>query len=92
MEIIHIIWEGLKMSSIIKIGNSYGVLIPEKILDRLNIKLGDEVDFEIKENTLIIKKHEKVSFREKFIKSFQDNGIINDDKEWEEWQGFDDEL
>ena len=80
------------MSIIIKIGNSYRVLIPEKILDRLNIKLGDEVDFEIKENTLIIKKHEKVSFREKFIKSFQDNGIINDDKEWEEWQSFEDEL
>ena len=80
------------MSIIIKIGNSYRVLIPEKILDRLNIKLGDEIDFEIKENILLIKKHEKVSFREKFIKSFQDNGIINDDKEWEEWQGFDDEL
>ena len=80
------------MSSIIKIGNSYGSLIPKKILDKLNIKLGDEIDFEIKENTLLIKKHEKVSFREKFIKSFQDNGIINDDKEWEEWQGFDDEL
>ncbi len=80
------------MSSIIKISNSYGVLIPENILDRLNIKLGDEIDFEIKENTLIIKKHEKVSFREKFIKSFQDNGIINDDKEWEEWQSFEDEL
>ena len=80
------------MSSIIKISNSYGVLIPENILDRLNIKLGDEIDFEIKENALIIKKHEKVSFREKFIKSFQDNGIINDDKEWEEWQSFEDEL
>ena len=80
------------MSIIIKIGNSYRVLIPEKILDRLNIKLGDEIDFEIKENALIIKKHEKVSFREKFIKSFQDNGIINDDKEWEEWQSFEDEL
>ena len=80
------------MSIIIKIGNSYRVLIPEKILDRLNIKLGDEIDFEIKENVLLIKKHEKVSFREKFIKSFQDNGIINDDKEWEEWQSFEDEL
>ena len=80
------------MSSIIKISNSYGVLIPENIVDRLNIKLGDEIDFEIKENVLLIKKHEKVSFREKFIKSFQDNGIINDDKEWEEWQSFEDEL
>ena len=80
------------MSNIIKIGNSYGTLISKKILDSLNIKLGDEIDFEIKENALLIKKHEKVSFREKFIKSFQDNGIINDDKEWEEWQGFDDEL
>ena len=80
------------MSNIIKIGNSYGTLISKKILDSLNIKLGDEIDFEIKENILLIKKHEKVSFREKFIKSFQDNGIINDDKEWEEWQSFEDEL
>ena len=73
------------MSNTIKIGNSYGTLISKKILDSLNIKLGDEIDFEIKENILLIKKHENVSFREKFIKSFQDNGIINDDKEWEEW-------
>ena len=53
------------MSSIIKISNSYGVLIPENILDRLNIKLGDEIDFEIKENVLLIKKHEKCGFRRK---------------------------
>ncbi|MBP9479267.1 MAG: AbrB/MazE/SpoVT family DNA-binding domain-containing protein [Sebaldella sp.] len=80
------------MSNIIKIGNSYGSLIPKKILDTLDIKLGDEIDFEIKENAILIKKHEKVSFREKFIKSFQDNGIIDDAKDWEEWQGFEDEL
>ena len=80
------------MSSIIKISNSYGVLIPENILDRLNIKLGDEIDFEIKDNGILIKKHDKAAFREEFIKSFQDNGIINDEKDWEEWQGFDDEL
>ena len=80
------------MSNIIKIGNSYGTLISKKILDSLNIKLGDKIDFEIKDNGILIKKHDKAAFREEFIKSFQDNGIINDEKDWEEWQGFDDEL
>lgn len=80
------------MSSIIKIGNSYGSLIPKKILDTLSIKLGDEINFEIKDNTILIKKHERVSFRENFIKSFEDNGIINDEKDWTDWQDFDNEL
>ena len=80
------------MSSIIKIGNSYGTLISKKILDSLDIKLGDEIDLEIKDEGIFIKKHEKAAFRENFIKSFQDNGTINDEKDWEEWQGFDDEL
>ena len=80
------------MSNIIKIGNSYGTLISKKILDSLNIKLGDEIDFEIKDNVILIKKHDKAAFREEFIKSFQNNGTINDEKDWEEWQEFDDEL
>ena len=73
------------MPNIIKIGNSYGILILKKILDSLNIKLGDEIDFEIKDNGILIKKHDKADFREEFIKSFQDNGTINDEKDWEEW-------
>ena len=80
------------MSNIIKIGNSYGTLISKKILDSLDIKLGDEIDLEIKDEGIFIKKHEKAAFRENFIKSFQDNGVINDEKEWLDWQGFDDEL
>ena len=73
------------MSNIIKIGNFYGTLLPKKILDSLNIKLGDEIDFEIKDNGILIKKHNKAAFREEFIKSFRDNGTINDEKDWEEW-------
>ena len=80
------------MSSIIKIGNSYGTLISKKILDSLDIKLGDEIELEIKDEGIFIKKHEKAAFREIFIKSFQDNVVINDEKEWLDWQGFDDEL
>ena len=41
------------MPNIIKTGNSYGTLISKKILDSLNIKLGDEIDFEIKDNGTI---------------------------------------
>ncbi len=80
------------MSSIIKIGNSYGTLISKKILDSLDIKLGDKIDLEVKDEGIFIKKHEKTAFRENFIKSFQENGIINDEKEWADWQGFEDEL
>ena len=60
-------------------------MISKKILNSLNIKLGDEIDFEIKDNEILIKKHDKADFREEFIKSFQDNGTRNDEKDWEEW-------
>ena len=80
------------MSSIIKIGNSYGTLISKKILDSRDIKLGDEIDLEVKDEGIFIKKHEKTAFRENFIKSFKENGVINDEKEWLDWQGFEDEL
>ena len=45
------------MSSVIKIGNSYGTLISKKILDSLDIKLGDEIDLEVKDEGIFIKKH-----------------------------------
>ena len=80
------------MSSIIKIGNSYGTLISKKILDSLDIKLGDEIDLVVKDEEIFIKKHEKTAFRENFIKSFKENGVINDEKKWSDWQGFEDEL
>lgn len=80
------------MPNIIKIGNSYGALISKKILDSLDIKLGDEIDLEIKDSGIYITKHKKKVFRESFIKSFLDNGAVNDEKEWQDWQGFEDEL
>lgn len=82
----------MKMPNIIKIGNSYGALISKKILDSLDIKLGDEIDLEIKDSGIYITKHEKKVFRESFIKSFLDNGAVNDKKEWQDWQEFEDEL
>lgn len=41
---------------VIKIGNSYGVIIPIDILKSINLKVGDEVDIEvIKEtNTIVV--------------------------------------
>ena len=42
-------------ATIRKIGNSEGVIIPKEILERLNLKSGDSIDFVETENGLIIR-------------------------------------
>ncbi|RFA33417.1 AbrB/MazE/SpoVT family DNA-binding domain-containing protein [Virgibacillus dokdonensis] len=43
-----------------KLGNSLGVGIPKSMVDALNIRRGDELEFEVKENALVIKRKEKL--------------------------------
>lgn len=40
-------------------GNSLGVGIPKKILDTLQINRGDEIEFEVKNDLIILKRKEK---------------------------------
>jgi antitoxin MazE len=41
---------------ITKIGNSSGITLPKEILEKINLKNGDEVFLELKGNEIIIKK------------------------------------
>lgn len=46
-------------TSIRKVGNSAGMTIPAPLLKSLGLSLGDEVEIETQDDTLIIKKHTK---------------------------------
>lgn len=41
-------------------GNSLGVGIPKKILDALHISRGDEIEFEVKNDLIVLKRKEKL--------------------------------
>ncbi|WP_430787106.1 AbrB/MazE/SpoVT family DNA-binding domain-containing protein [Virgibacillus flavescens] len=41
-------------------GNSLGVGIPRKIIDSLNIRRGDEIEFEVKDDMIILKRNSKL--------------------------------
>lgn len=41
---------------VVKVGNSQGVLIPPTMLDKMNLKKGDEVTVEYVDGELIVKK------------------------------------
>ncbi len=43
-----------------RLGNSLGVGIPKSMVDALNIRRGDELEFELKENALVIKRKKKL--------------------------------
>ena len=46
----------IKERKITKIGNSSGVTLPHELLEKINLKNGDEVSLEVKGNEIIIKK------------------------------------
>ena len=41
-------------------GNSLGVGIPRKIVDSLNIRRGDEIEFEVKNDQIVLKRNSKL--------------------------------
>jgi antitoxin MazE len=46
----------VKVRKITKIGNSVGITLPQEILEKVNLKNGDDVFVETKDNEIIIKK------------------------------------
>ncbi|MEW9675029.1 AbrB/MazE/SpoVT family DNA-binding domain-containing protein [Lentibacillus sp. L22] len=45
---------------VVPFGNSVGVGIPKKILETLNIHRGDEMEFEIRNDEIVMRKKEKL--------------------------------
>ena len=65
-------------TSITKIGNSKGLIIPIQLLKECGF--GDEVSLQVKEDTLIVSKLGKTreGWEESFLKAGADQGIMND--------------
>ncbi|MCY9515577.1 AbrB/MazE/SpoVT family DNA-binding domain-containing protein [Paenibacillus apiarius] len=59
----------MKKRKLLRIGNSYGLILPKEILSKLHAQYGDTFEMEVKEQTgeLIIRKirHAETAFRPK---------------------------
>jgi putative addiction module antidote len=53
---------------ITKVGNSSGITLPKELLEKINLKTGDEVYLELKGNEIIIKK--KISLNQNISPDF----------------------
>ncbi|QGH36149.1 AbrB/MazE/SpoVT family DNA-binding domain-containing protein [Gracilibacillus salitolerans] len=45
-----------EVRKVVQTGNSLSVGLPKKIIDSLNIKRGDEIEFDVKDNQIVLKK------------------------------------
>jgi len=59
-----------------KIGNSYGVTIPTELLRQVGLAQGDDVQVEVKDDKIILRKKEQISLPEGADAEFMD--ILND--------------
>lgn len=57
---------------ITKIGNSYGVTIPNDLLKKANIQYGDKIQLELVDSTIQISKSKKVSLPDGTSEDFFD--------------------
>ncbi len=69
-----------------KIGNSWGVTLPQEVLKRLNIKHGDEVKFNFEDSgTVTIKKSTPID--ENILEDFK-HAFKNYDEAESKWQDY----
>lgn len=61
---------------VLKIGNSLGVTFPSGFLQKLDIHQGDEVQMELEDNQIVIKKSNKVNLPKGVSKDFFD--VLNE--------------
>lgn len=77
-------------TSIRKIGNAYGVLIPKALLVQLGMELG-EVELEIENDAIVIRKPQK-AVREKWANASKEIAANGDDvPAWPEFANEDDD-
>lgn len=62
-----------------KWGNSLGIRIPANVVNALSIKNGDLIDYEVVNNTVILKKNKSTRqlFEEFYGKKFEDISVSN---------------
>ncbi|WP_041638478.1 AbrB/MazE/SpoVT family DNA-binding domain-containing protein [Anoxybacillus flavithermus] len=61
---------------VLKIGNSLGVTFPIEFLHKLDIHQGDEIQMELENNQIVIKKSNKVNLPKGISKDFFD--VLNE--------------
>jgi len=61
---------------VLKIGNSLGVTFPMEFLQKLDIHQGDEIQMELENNQIVIKKSNKVNLPKGISKDFFD--VLNE--------------
>ncbi|ANB60455.1 putative addiction module antidote [Anoxybacillus voinovskiensis] len=61
---------------VLKIGNSLGVTFPIEFLQKLDIHQGDEIQMELENNQIVIKKSNKVNLPKGISKDFFD--VLNE--------------
>ena len=59
-----------------KIGNSYGVTIPTELLRQVGLAQGDDVQVEVKEGKIVLRKKEQITLPEGVDAEFME--ILND--------------
>ncbi|QTN00747.1 AbrB/MazE/SpoVT family DNA-binding domain-containing protein [Sediminibacillus dalangtanensis] len=59
-----------------KIGNSFGITIPTELLKQVGLALGDEVQVEVKDRKIVLRKKEQVALPEGVDAEFME--ILND--------------
>ena len=59
-----------------KIGNSYGITIPTELLKQVGLAQGDDVQVEVKEGKIVLRKKEQLTLPEGVDAEFMD--ILND--------------
>lgn len=59
-----------------KIGNSFGVTIPIELLKQVGLSQGDDVQVEVKDGKIILRKKEQITLPEGVDAEFMD--ILND--------------
>ncbi|WP_373895410.1 AbrB/MazE/SpoVT family DNA-binding domain-containing protein [Virgibacillus sp. CBA3643] len=63
-----------------KIGNSYGITFPKELLKEAGISYGDNVQLEVKEGEIVLKKGKQVELPEGISEDFFDVLERNTDK------------
>lgn len=59
-----------------KIGNSYGITIPNELLRQVGLAQGDDVQVEIKDGKIVLRKKEQITLPEGVDAEFMD--ILNE--------------
>ena len=63
-------------SKVTKIGNSFGITLPTELLKQVGLTQGDDVQVEVKDGNIVLRKKEKITLPEGIDAEFMD--ILND--------------